>query len=88
MKVAAGQRAELRCESRGGNPAPLIKWFIDDLELLGDFFSVKLIVFVYILSTVCLFFLGSRQTNQTELNDDGKWNAVSRIAIPFRKVSF
>jgi hypothetical protein len=25
----------LRCESRGGNPAPNLKWFLNDEELVG-----------------------------------------------------
>ena len=40
------------------------------------------------ISTILFISLGSKQTNQTELNDDWKWNAVSHIEIPFRKVSF
>ena len=35
LQVTAGQIVRLRCESRGGNPAALIKWFIDDEELRG-----------------------------------------------------
>ena len=63
LQVTAGQIARLRCESRGGNPAALIKWFIDDEELRG-----------------------SSQKNETEIGDNRKWNAVSLIEIPFRKV--
>ena len=48
LQVAAGQRARLRCESRGGNPAPLIKWFIDDQELLGRLLSFIFSVIVYL----------------------------------------
>ena len=32
----AGEEIQLRCESQGGNPAPILKWFIDDQELDGS----------------------------------------------------
>lgn len=36
LSVKAGEAARLRCESRGGNPPALLKWFIDDEELPGS----------------------------------------------------
>ena len=36
MEIQAGEEIQLRCESQGGNPAPIIKWFIDNQELDGS----------------------------------------------------
>jgi hypothetical protein len=33
LRVTAGDAASVRCESRGGNPAAVLKWYIDDEEL-------------------------------------------------------
>ena len=33
LSLTAGKLETLRCESRGGNPAPRIVWFINDLEV-------------------------------------------------------
>jgi hypothetical protein len=35
LQVKSGGLARLRCESRGGNPAANLKWFIDGQELEG-----------------------------------------------------
>ena len=36
MEIQAGEEIQLRCESQGGNPAPIIKWYIDNQELDGS----------------------------------------------------
>ena len=36
LQVRSGEEVELRCESQGGNPAPILKWLIDDQELEGS----------------------------------------------------
>ena len=36
LQVHSGEEVELRCESQGGNPAPILKWYIDDQELEGS----------------------------------------------------
>ena len=36
LQVRSGEEVELRCESQGGNPAPILRWFIDDQELEGS----------------------------------------------------
>ena len=33
MTVTSDSSAQIRCESRGGNPAAILKWFIDEEEL-------------------------------------------------------
>ena len=40
LQVTAGKSVRLRCESRGGNPAADIHWYIDD-EILTEFSSQK-----------------------------------------------
>ena len=36
LQVRAGEEIQLRCESQGGNPAPILKWYIDNQELDGS----------------------------------------------------
>ena len=36
LEVRAGEEIQLRCESQGGNPAAIIKWYIDNQELDGS----------------------------------------------------
>ena len=36
LRVEAGKQIQLRCESQGGNPAAVLKWFIDNQELDGS----------------------------------------------------
>jgi len=36
ISMPSGKEQVLRCESRGGNPAPTISWFIDNKEVKGD----------------------------------------------------
>ena len=35
MTIKAGGTTRVSCESRGGNPAAVLKWFIDDEEVKG-----------------------------------------------------
>ena len=42
LQVRAGEEIQLRCESQGGNPAPILKWYIDNQELDGSIQKMKL----------------------------------------------
>ena len=36
LSVESGKQETLKCESRGGNPAPLIIWYLDNLEVSSN----------------------------------------------------
>ena len=36
LKIEIGRKIRLRCESQGGNPPAILKWFIDNQELDGS----------------------------------------------------
>ena len=36
ISLREGKEEVLRCESRGGNPAPVISWYIDDSEVKSE----------------------------------------------------
>ena len=36
LQIKEGDEIEIRCESQGGNPAPTLKWYIDNQELDGS----------------------------------------------------
>ena len=37
LTIKAGGTTRVSCESRGGNPAAVLKWFIDDEEVHAAF---------------------------------------------------
>ena len=36
LNVKSGETVRVRCETRGGNPAAIIRWYIDELEMNGS----------------------------------------------------
>ena len=59
--MPAGKEEVLRCESRGGNPAPIISWFIDNSEVKSESVQNGINAFVKLLivKKTTFYFLNS-----------------------------
>ena len=75
VSLLAGQEEVLLCESRGGNPAPLLRWFLADRELTAVQVRRMLVLTVY----MTLF-----QRNESGGGGPGpQWTAVSKLVRTF-----
>ncbi len=71
--VSSGESAQLRCESRGGNPPATLRWFVDGEERK-------------VAKNKDGREDGEGQRNETEVGSEHRWNAISVVNMKFDKV--